>query len=101
MGLCSSSRIRRLVASASNWFSTSRSRTSRRFLRTSVPGYTYGSIFSVEVRIEGGLKFLRCQFTIDIAPEQCLCVVRRLKPLDAHARDRIFDFSPSQHSCLV
>src|ERR1035438_2576278 len=101
MGSCSNSTVRRVVAIASNSLSWLASRISRRFLRTFVSGYTYGSILAVEKLIHGAAHLFQGHITLDIPLKDIFGFRRWLKPLHAHAGKRVLNFSFALYPRLI
>src|ERR1700737_2335661 len=71
--------IRRVVDSASNRLRVLGSRISRRFLRTSVPGYRYGSVLSVMQRLDLRSHLFERQLAVNVAPVDGVLFIARFK----------------------
>jgi hypothetical protein len=74
---------------------------SRRFLRTFVPGYTYGSIFTVKECVYSAAHLFRCHYAINVALKNCLGFIGWFEPFHANAGERIVNFFGSLFPCSI
>src|ERR1035441_9874732 len=106
MGFCRSSYTRAAVLRASKAANCFASRRSGTFLRTSVPGYTYGSESSLIPLIYRGPELFEADLAIDVSLEDTRRFVIQVQVFDAKVSDGsnesllpLYSFSLADWSC--
>src|ERR1035438_1248695 len=101
MGFCRSSYARAAVLRASKAANCSASRRSGTFLRTSVPGYRYGSESSLIQLIDRSTELFEADLAIDVPLEDALRFVIQVQVLDAKVSDGRNERPLPLHSFLL